>query len=61
MMSYFKYLHYGLAFILTFIGIKMVIAPFFHISSQVSLLVVAVFLIAAAGYSVIKREPESAQ
>jgi tellurite resistance protein TerC len=36
----FRFLKYGLAIILTFIGFKMVIAPIFHISSPVSLLVV---------------------
>lgn len=36
----FHYLKYGLAVILSFIGIKMVIAPFFHISSPASLAVV---------------------
>lgn len=36
----FHYLKYGLAIILSFIGVKMVIAPFFHISSPASLAVV---------------------
>ncbi len=39
-MYMFSRLHYGLALILSFIGIKMIIAPFFHISSIVSLGVV---------------------
>lgn len=37
----FRFLKYGLAIILTFIGIKMVISPFYHISSPTSLMVVA--------------------
>ena len=41
----FNRLKYGLAIILAFIGIKMVIAPFFHISSPVSLLIVGSVLI----------------
>jgi tellurite resistance protein TerC len=41
----FYFLKYGLAAILTFIGIKMVIAPFFHISSPASLAVVGGVLI----------------
>lgn len=36
----FRLLKYGLAVILTFIGIKMVIGPFLHISSPVSLSIV---------------------
>lgn len=41
----FSYLKYGLAIILSFIGLKMVIAPFFHISSPISLAVVGGVLI----------------
>jgi tellurite resistance protein TerC len=41
----FSKLKYGLAFILTFIGLKMVIAPIFHIASWISLLIVAGVLI----------------
>ena len=37
----FSRLKYGLAVILAFIGLKMVIAPFYHISSPISLAVVA--------------------
>lgn len=41
----FSRLKYGLAIILAFIGFKMVIAPFFHISSPISLAVVGGLLI----------------
>ncbi len=41
----FSRLKYGLAIILAFIGLKMVIAPFFHISSPLSLSVVGGVLI----------------
>jgi tellurite resistance protein TerC len=41
----FSRLKYGLAIILAFIGLKMVIAPFFHISSPLSLVVVGSVLI----------------
>ena len=41
----FRLLKYGLAVILTFIGIKMVVAPFFHISSPLSLSIVGGVLI----------------
>jgi len=41
----FSRLKYGLAIILAFIGVKMVIAPFFHISSPISLVIVGGVLI----------------
>jgi tellurite resistance protein TerC len=41
----FSRLKYGLAIILAFIGLKMVIAPFYHISSPLSLSVVGGLLI----------------
>ncbi len=44
-MHKFSRLHYGLAIILSFIGIKMLIGPFYHISSPASLAVVGSILI----------------
>lgn len=44
-MHMFSKLHYGLAIILAFIGTKMLINPFYHISSPVSLAVVGGILI----------------
>ncbi len=41
----FSLLKYGLAIILAFIGVKMVIAPFYHISSPLSLSIVGGVLI----------------
>ena len=41
----FSRLNYGLAIILSFIGVKMLINPFFHISSPASLAIVASVLI----------------
>lgn len=41
----FSKLSYGLAIILSFIGLKMIIAPFYHIESVVSLMVIAGVLI----------------
>lgn len=52
----FKYLKYGLAFILTFIGVKMLIAPLYHISSPVSLAVVGGVLILSTVLSLIFKE-----
>ncbi|KAF2515108.1 TerC family protein [Flavobacterium salilacus subsp. salilacus] len=44
-MHMFSKLHYGLAVILAFIGVKMLISPFYHISSPLSLAVVGGILI----------------
>jgi tellurite resistance protein TerC len=56
-MHMFSKLHYGLAVILAFIGIKMLISPFIHISSVVSLAVVGgVLLIAVVASFVFKGE-----
>lgn len=44
-MHMFSRLHYGLAIILAFIGVKMLIGPFYHISSPASLAVVGGILI----------------
>ncbi len=41
----FSLLKYGLAIILSFIGIKMIISPFYHISSPLSLLIVGGILL----------------
>ncbi|TRW22726.1 TerC/Alx family metal homeostasis membrane protein [Flavobacterium zepuense] len=46
-MYMFSKLHYGLALILAFIGIKMLISPFVHISSPMSLAVVGGILLGA--------------
>jgi tellurite resistance protein TerC len=44
-MYMFSKLKYGLAIILTFIGVKMIVAPFYHIETTVSLMVVGGVLI----------------
>ncbi|MES2486873.1 MAG: TerC/Alx family metal homeostasis membrane protein [Bacteroidota bacterium] len=46
-MHMFSKLHYGLALILAFIGVKMLISPFVHISSPISLAVVGGILLCA--------------
>lgn len=58
----FSRLKFGLAIILTFIGLKMVIAPFFHISSPLSLSVVGGVLILSILASILFpiKETESA-
>lgn len=52
-MHMFSKLHYGLAIILAFIGIKMIIAPFYHISSPHSLMVVGGVLVLSVAASLL--------
>jgi len=54
----FSKLKYGLAIILSFIGIKMVIAPFFHIDSVYSLIVIGGVLILSVILSIMFPEKE---
>ena len=55
----FRYLKYGLAVILSFIGIKMLIAPVFHISSILSLgIVVGVLVLSTVASLVIKPKKD---
>ncbi|VXB81319.1 conserved membrane hypothetical protein [Flavobacterium sp. 9AF] len=52
-MYMFSRLHYGLAIILAFIGIKMIIAPFIHISSLISLGIVGGVLVISVLWSIL--------
>ena len=52
----FSKLKYGLAIILSFIGFKMVISPFYHIESSHSLLVVGSMLLGSILLSLIFKE-----
>ena len=54
----FSKLPYGLSIILTFIGFKMLIAPWFHISSPVSLGIVAGVLILSVLASLVFKDKE---
>ncbi len=58
-MHMFTKLHYGLALILAFIGVKMLINPFWHISSPASLAVVGGILIGAVPVSLIFKPKAS--
>ncbi len=49
----FSKLTYGLAFILSFIGIKMIISPFYHIESVYSLMVIGGILVLSVLASVL--------
>lgn len=58
----FSRLKFGLAIILSFIGLKMVVSPFFHISSPISLAIVGGILVLSVLASVlfpIKEEENS--
>lgn len=52
-MDKFSKLQYGLAIILTFIGVKMIISPFYHIESMVSLVVIGGVLLLSVVLSLV--------
>jgi len=54
----FHYLKYGLAFILSFIGLKMLIADFVHIPSVISLSIVASALVLSTLASVVFKKKD---
>ncbi len=56
LMRLFHLLHYGLASILSFVGVKMLIADFFHVPVGISLLIIASILIASIISSVVWPE-----
>jgi len=55
-MDLFSKLHYGLAVILVFIGIKMIIMPFYHFESTVSLAIIGSVLVASIIWSLITKK-----
>ncbi|MCY1490364.1 Inner membrane protein alx [compost metagenome] len=57
----FSKLKYGLAIILSFIGIKMIIAPFYHIDSIYSLIVIGGILVLSVLLSIMFPEKEEAE
>jgi TerC family integral membrane protein len=56
----FSKLQYGLAIILSFIGVKMIIAPFYHIESVYSLIVIAGILVISVVLSILMPEKKEA-
>lgn len=52
----FSKLHYGLAIVLGFIGLKMIISPFYHIEASHSLIVVAGVLLISVIYSILSNK-----
>jgi len=55
-LSLFHYLHYGLAFILGFIGVKMLISDFYHIPVFVSLLLIVSSILLSILASLVKKK-----
>lgn len=58
-MDKFGKLHYGLAIILCFIGVKMIIMPFYHFESVVSLSVIGGILLITIIWSLISNKQAS--
>ena len=59
LMKLFHLLHYGLAAILTFVGVKMLIEDYFHVPVAISLLVIASILVMSIVSSVIWPDPKN--
>ncbi len=57
----FRYLQQGLAVILAFVGVKMIISRWVHLSTVLSLLVIAVVLTSAVVFSVWRTAPGDAE
>jgi tellurite resistance protein TerC len=55
-MDLFSKLHYGLAVILAFIGVKMIIMPFYHFPSTVSLTIIGSVLVLTIIWSLISNK-----
>lgn len=58
--SMFRFLHYGLGFILVFIGGKMLLSPFFHVPSGISLMIVGGALVLATVASIVIKPKNKA-
>lgn len=57
----FRFLRFGLAFILTFVGTKMLLAETVHIDTLISLFVVAGGVIASIAFSLLIPPPDGAE
>jgi tellurite resistance protein TerC len=57
-LNLFRYLKYGISFILFFVGVKMLISGFYHIPVQVSLLVIIATLAISVFASVVIKESD---
>jgi tellurite resistance protein TerC len=61
LLQYLRYLAYGLALVLIFIGVKMVVEPWVHVSVLVSLAAVGGILLAATVFSLLAGPRTQAQ
>ena len=61
LMKLFHLLHYGLAAILSFVGVKMLIEDFFHVPVAASLLIIASILVASILSSIIWPDKEEGE
>jgi len=61
LLQYLRYLAYGLALVLIFIGVKMVIEPWVHVSVLISLAAVGGILLAATVFSLLAGPRTQAQ
>ncbi|HLP74562.1 MAG TPA: TerC family protein [Bacteroidales bacterium] len=57
-LKYFIYLHYGLAAILVFVGVKMIISGFFKMNPFISLVIIAVILAVSITASIIRTRKD---
>jgi len=57
-MKYFKYLHYGLALILSFVGLKMLASEYIKIEPMISLAIIGFFLLMSMLASWIFKDKE---
>ncbi len=58
-MSLFRFLKYGIAFLLFFVGVKMLISEFYHVPIYISLTVIAVTItVSILASKFIKEKPE---
>lgn len=60
-MDLFSKLHYGLALILTFIGVKMIIMPYYHFPSTISLGIIGGVLLITILWSLIANKKQIKQ
>lgn len=60
-MEMFSKLKYGLAIILSFIGLKMLVAPVYHIETLLSLLIVVSLLMGSIVLSILTRNKQSTE
>ena len=60
MLAKFRYIHYSLAFILAFVGVKMLTSQYIHLEEWVSLALILVALAAGVAASVLIPEKKEA-